>query len=137
MNLHRIWHDIKNQFLTSENWQSIPNIKMTSYLEAILAFQQYCTHQLQSDKEYRNHPDFGCQLQQTIKRWVLDATAGSSNKIMTLSIPRKSQRNFSVLCMNFEIKKHYSERTKQMEHILNFQVPAEGLEMVISLHTQY
>ena len=30
-----------------------------------------------------------------------------------------------------------SERTKQMEPILNFQVPAEGLELVILLHTQY
>ena len=30
-----------------------------------------------------------------------------------------------------------SERTKQMEQILNFQVPAEGLELVILLHTQY
>ena len=29
------------------------------------------------------------------------------------------------------------ERTKQMEQILNFQVPAEGLELVILLHTQY
>ena len=28
-----------------------------------------------------------------------------------------------VLCMNFE-KKHYLERTKQMEQILNFQVQA-------------
>ena len=26
---------------------------------------------------------------------------------------------------------------KQMEPILNFQVPAEGLELVILLHTQY
>ena len=31
----------------------------------------------------------------------------------------------------------YPERTKQMEQILNFQVPAEGLELVILLHTQY
>jgi hypothetical protein len=30
-----------------------------------------------------------------------------------------------------------SERTKQMEQILNFQVPGEGLELVILLHTQY
>ena len=30
-----------------------------------------------------------------------------------------------------------AERTKQMEQILNFQVPAEGLELVILLHTQY
>ena len=30
-----------------------------------------------------------------------------------------------------------SERTKQMEQILNFQVPAEGLDLVILLHTQY
>ena len=30
-----------------------------------------------------------------------------------------------------------SERTKQMEQILNFQVPAEGLELVLLLHTQY
>ena len=28
------------------------------------------------------------------------------------------------------------EWTKQMEQILNFQVPAEGLELVILLHTQ-
>ena len=28
----------------------------------------------------------------------------------------------------------YPERTKQMEQILNFQVPAEGLELVILLH---
>ena len=31
----------------------------------------------------------------------------------------------------------YSETTKQMDQILNFQVPAEGLNLVISLHTQY
>ena len=31
----------------------------------------------------------------------------------------------------------YPERTKQMEQILNFEVPAEGLELVILLHTQY
>ena len=31
----------------------------------------------------------------------------------------------------------WSERTKQMEQILNFQVPSEGLELVILLHTQY
>ena len=30
-----------------------------------------------------------------------------------------------------------SERTKQMEEILNFQKPSEGLELVILLHTQY
>ena len=30
-----------------------------------------------------------------------------------------------------------SESTKQMEEKLNFQVPAEGLELVILLHTQY
>ena len=29
------------------------------------------------------------------------------------------------------------ERTKQMEEILNFQKPSEGLELVILLHTQY
>ena len=29
------------------------------------------------------------------------------------------------------------ESTKQMEEKLNFQVPAEGLELVILLHTQY
>ena len=28
---------------------------------------------------------------------------------------------------------HKPERTKQMEQILNFQVPAEGLELVILL----
>ena len=28
-------------------------------------------------------------------------------------------------------------KLKQMEPILNFQVPAEGLELVILLHTQY
>ena len=32
---------------------------------------------------------------------------------------------------------HYTESTKQMEEKLNFQVPAEGLELVILLHTQY
>ena len=31
----------------------------------------------------------------------------------------------------------YPERTKQMEEILNFQKPSEGLELVILLHTQY
>ena len=31
----------------------------------------------------------------------------------------------------------HPERTKQMEQILYFQVPAEGLELVILLHTQY
>ena len=31
----------------------------------------------------------------------------------------------------------YSESTKQMEEKLNFQVPAEGLELVILQHTQY
>ena len=30
-----------------------------------------------------------------------------------------------------------AERTKQMEEILNFQKPSEGLELVILLHTQY
>ena len=30
-----------------------------------------------------------------------------------------------------------TERTKQMEEILNFQKPSEGLELVILLHTQY
>ena len=30
-----------------------------------------------------------------------------------------------------------AESTKQMEEKLNFQVPAEGLELVILLHTQY
>ena len=30
-----------------------------------------------------------------------------------------------------------SERTKQMEQVLNFQVPPEGLELVILLRTQY
>jgi hypothetical protein len=35
------------------------------------------------------------------------------------------------------ISLHYPEKTKQMEQILNFQVPAEGLELVILLHTQY
>ena len=29
------------------------------------------------------------------------------------------------------------QRTKQREQILNFQVPAEGLELVILLYTQY
>ena len=28
-----------------------------------------------------------------------------------------------------------AEKTKQMEQILNFQVPAEGLELVLLLHT--
>ena len=36
---------------------------------------------------------------------------------------------------SFECPK--SERTKQMEEILNFQKPSEGLELVILLHTQY
>ena len=31
----------------------------------------------------------------------------------------------------------YTERTKQMEQILNFQVPAECLELVILPHIQY
>ena len=31
----------------------------------------------------------------------------------------------------------YPESTKQMEEILNFHVPKEGLELVILLHTQY
>ena len=31
----------------------------------------------------------------------------------------------------------HSESTKQMEEKLNFQVPAEGLELVILLHSQY
>ena len=30
-----------------------------------------------------------------------------------------------------------AESTKKMEEILNSQVPAEGLELVILLHTQY
>jgi hypothetical protein len=30
-----------------------------------------------------------------------------------------------------------AESTKQMEEKLKFQVPAEGLEQVILLHTQY
>ena len=30
-----------------------------------------------------------------------------------------------------------AESTKQMEQILNSQVPTEGLELVILLHTQY
>ena len=32
-------------------------------------------------------------------------------------------------------KYNKTERTKQMEQILNFQVPDEGLELVILLHT--
>ena len=39
------------------------------------------------------------------------------------------------------VKWDFSERTKQMEQILNFQVPAEEpiwpIELVILLHTQY
>ena len=31
----------------------------------------------------------------------------------------------------------YSERTKQMEQILNSQMLAEGLDLVILLHTRY
>ena len=41
--------------------------------------------------------------------------------------------------INEDVKKrpyHKSERTKQMEEILNFQKPSEGLELVILLHTQ-
>ena len=30
-----------------------------------------------------------------------------------------------------------SRESSKMEQILNFQVPSEGLELVISLHTQY
>ena len=42
-----------------------------------------------------------------------------------------------------KVRTHYftetdcPESTKQMEEKLNFQVPAEGLELVILLHTQY
>ena len=32
------------------------------------------------------------------------------------------------------VSRQYAERTKQMEQILNFQVPSEGLELVILLH---
>ena len=38
---------------------------------------------------------------------------------------------------NYCIYLHRSESTKQMEEKMNFQVPAEGLELVILLHTQY
>ena len=40
-------------------------------------------------------------------------------------------------CLIFWCGRHRSEKTKKMEQILNFEVPAEGLELVILLHTQY
>ena len=36
-----------------------------------------------------------------------------------------------------ELMSDSPESTKQMEEKLNFQVPAEGLELVILLHTQF
>ena len=42
-----------------------------------------------------------------------------------------------IITMISYLQRDKSERTKQMEQILNFQVPAEALELVILLHTQY
>ena len=56
---------------------------------------------------------------------------------------RKSMHTNSLIFYNMEINKIFitilscPERTKQMEEILNFQKPSEGLELVILLHTQY
>ena len=44
---------------------------------------------------------------------------------------QKKKNAFQNPCYN------KAEKTKQMEQILTFQVPAEGLELVILLHTQY
>ena len=46
---------------------------------------------------------------------------------------KKASKVMKNIIMNYVS----SERTKQMEEILNFQKPSEGLELVILLHTQY
>ena len=49
-----------------------------------------------------------------------------------------SQKAISFFFMTFlKCTQTHPESTKQMEEKLNFQVPSEGLELVILLHTQY
>ena len=43
----------------------------------------------------------------------------------------------SIFLNNFYTLSNVLSQREQMEPILNFQVPAEGLELVILLHTQY
>ena len=58
------------------------------------------------------------------------------NEFMMLSfLPKMPTRNLKEKVLQSLFV--WSERTKQMEEILNFQVPAEGLELVILLHTHY
>ena len=46
---------------------------------------------------------------------------------------------YKIPTLGYCVRKHKvnQRELKQMEPILNFQVPAEGLELVILLHTQY
>mgnify|MGYP007015869073 FL=1 len=55
---------------------------------------------------------------------------------------KKNEHNINWKMISWPILKHLivhdqTESTKQMEEKLNFQVPAEGIELVILLHTQY
>ena len=49
----------------------------------------------------------------------------------------KSDIEVKTVSVTSVVEWHKPERTKQMEQILNFKVPAEGLKLVILLHTQY
>ena len=65
----------------------------------------------------------------------------SAKKIITTSAPLHMQAGVDIftdaVVVHIGISSDYSESTKQMEEKLNFQVPAEGLELVILQHTQY
>ena len=65
-----------------------------------------------------------------------DCITGTYLYRTVLFIPKEvpSVKLFVVMSARLSNK---PERTKQMEQILNFQVPAEGLELVILLYTQY
>ena len=51
-----------------------------------------------------------------------------------LQLPNSKKNN---VCRIYMRKYGNPESTKQMEEKLSFKVPAEGLELVILLHTQY
>ena len=63
------------------------------------------------------------------------------NRLRAYSAPDKIFRYFATYraTTDSEVSILFvsAERTKQMEEILNFQKPSEGLELVILLHTQY
>ena len=55
-------------------------------------------------------------------------------------IGQRIDGDFSKFCgllRIYELYSLYTESTKWMEEKMNFQVPTEGLELVILLHTQY